>query len=137
MASKIVERIIAESEIPQLFSVLSKGLPLSDLQSLLMEVYQARVADLHEPDVKDRSGSALLAPSKIDARLLNQFDRIAFETTAEFEAIELSPVAPLGLTRVLGGIDQNNVLTTIRNAEVLGDATVALALECSRRRKRR
>jgi len=28
------------------------------------------------------------------------------------------------------------VLTTIRNAEVLGDATVAMALECSRRRKR-
>ncbi len=138
MASKIVERIIAESEIPQLFSVLSKALPLSDLQSLPMEVYvyQARVAELREPDVKDRSGRALLAPSKIDARLLNQFDRIAFETAAEFEAIELSPVAPLGLTRVLGAIDQNNVLTTIRNAEVLGDATVALALECSRRRKR-
>ena len=55
MASKIVERIIAESEIPQLFSVLSKALPLSDLQSLLMEVYQARVADLREPNVKDRA----------------------------------------------------------------------------------
>ena len=36
---------------------------------------------------------------------------------------------------VLGGIDQNNVLTTIRNAEVLGDSTPALALECARRRR--
>jgi hypothetical protein len=35
----------------------------------------------------------------------------------------------------LGGIGQNNVLTTIRNAEVLGDPTTALALECWRRRK--
>jgi hypothetical protein len=136
MGSKIVQRIIAESEIPQLFSVLASDLPLSDLQSLLMEVYRARVADLRESDVTDRTGRALLAPSKIDARLLNEFDRIAFETAAEFEAIELSPVAPLGLTRVLGGIDQNSVLTTIRNAEVLGDATVALALESSRRRMR-
>jgi hypothetical protein len=134
--SKIVERIMAMSEIPQLFSVLSQDLPLSDLQSLLMEVYRARVADLREPDVTDRAGRELLAPSKIDARQLNEFDRIAFETASEFEAIELSPVAPLGLTRVLGGIDQNNVLTTIRNAEVLGDATVSLALECSRRRRR-
>jgi hypothetical protein len=134
MGSKIVQRIIAESEIPRLFSVLTQDLPSSDLQSLLMEVYRARVADLRESDVTDRTRRALLAPSKIDARLLNEFDRIAFETAAEFEAIELSPVAPLGLTRVLGGIDQNSVLTTIRNAEVLGDATVALALECSRRR---
>jgi hypothetical protein len=136
MASKIVRRIVAESEIPRLFSVLSKDLPLSDLQSLLMEVYRARVADFRETDVTDRTGRALLAPSKIDARRLNEFDRIAFETAAEFEAIELSPVAPLGLTHVLGAIDQNSVLTTIRNAEVLGDATVALALECSRRRRR-
>ncbi len=36
---------------------------------------------------------------------------------------------------MLGGIDQNNVLTTIRNAEVLGDPTTALALECWRRRR--
>ncbi len=136
MASKIVERIIRDSEIPQLFSLLSQDLPLSDLQSLLMEVYRARTAKLREMDIRDRAGRALLAPSKIDARLLNEFDRIAFETAAEFEAIELSPVAPLGLTRVLAAIDQNNMLTTIRNSEVLGDATVALALECSRRRMR-
>jgi hypothetical protein len=36
---------------------------------------------------------------------------------------------------VLGGIAQNNVLTTIRKAEVLGDSTPALALECARRRR--
>jgi len=136
MASKIVERIIRESEIPQLFSILSKDLPLSDLQSLLMEVYRARTWDLREADVRDRAGRGLLGPSKIDARLLNEYDRIAFETATEFEAIELSPVAPLGLTHVLGAIDQNSMLTTIRNTEVLGDATVALALECSRRRMR-
>jgi hypothetical protein len=44
-------------------------------------------------------------------------------------------VCPLGLNRVLGEIDQNNVLTTIRNVEVLGDPTPAMALECARRRK--
>jgi hypothetical protein len=76
-----------------------------------------------------------VASSKVDARLLNQFDRTAFQVAQEFEAIELSPVGPLGLNHVLGGIDQNNVLTTIRNAEVLGDPTTALALECWRRRK--
>jgi hypothetical protein len=71
----------------------------------------------------------------VDARLFNQFDRTAFQVAGEFAAVELSPVGPLGLNHVLGSIDQNNVLTTIRNAEVLGDPTTALALECWRRRK--
>jgi hypothetical protein len=39
------------------------------------------------------------------------------------------------LSHILGGIDQNNVITTIRNCEVLGDSTEPLAVECARRRK--
>lgn len=80
-------------------------------------------------------GEALVAPSSVDARLLNGFDRAAFAAADGFEAVELSPVCPLGTTHVLGAVDQNNVLTTIRNAEVLGDSTPSLALECARRRK--
>jgi hypothetical protein len=77
----------------------------------------------------------LTASSKVNARLLNQFDSTAFQVAKDFEAVELSPVGALGMNHVLGGIDQNNVLTTIRNAEVLGDPTTALAVECWRRRK--
>jgi transposase-like protein len=135
MSSKIVERIAAETGIPNLFSVLSRQLPASDLQSLLMHVYQARTAALGEADVLRGADRALLQASKIDARLLNEFDRVAFQVAEGFEAIELAPVCPLGLNRVLGAIDQNSVLTTIRNGEVLGDATMPMALECSRRRK--
>ena len=135
MPSKIVERIAQKTAIPHLFATLAEELPLSDLQSLLLEVYQARAAVLREPDLAARAGRALLKPSNIDARLLNQFDRVAFEAADGFEAIELSPVGPLGLNRVLGAIDQNSVLTTIRNAEVLGDPTMAMALECWQRRK--
>lgn len=77
----------------------------------------------------------LLQASQIDARLFNTFDRVAFEAASGFEAIELAPVCSLGLNRVLGAIDQNSMLTTLRNAEVLGDATMPLAVECWRRRK--
>jgi len=135
MPSKIASRIVAETGIPRLFEALSEDLPLSDLQSLLLEVYQARTAALDVPDLLARAERGLMAPSKVDARLLNLFDQVAFEVAGRFEAIELSPVGPLGLNRVLGAIDQNNVLTTIRNAEVLGDATMAMALECWRRRR--
>jgi hypothetical protein len=134
MTSKIVERISVDAGIPNLASVLA-GLPSSDLQSLLMHVFQARTGELEAPDTLRNGERGLLHVSNIDARLLNKFDRVAFETAPAFDAVELAPVCSLGLNRVLGAIDQNSVLTTIRNAEVLGDATMPLAVECWRRRK--
>lgn len=136
MQSKITDRIVAQTGMPQLLSVLAEGLSLSDLQSLLLSVYQCRVRAIRESDVLARAGrSTLAAPSSIDARLLNRFDRAAFAAADGFEAVELSPVCPLGTNHVLGAVDQNNVLTTVRGAEVLGDSTPSLALECARRRK--
>lgn len=135
MSSKILARIAAQAGVPGLADVLSQDLGLSELQSLLLHVYQARVAALSEPDLVRAAGRGLLQSSQVSARLLNLFDSVAFETAHGFEAIELSPATPLGLNRILGGIDQNNVLTTIRNAEILGDPTPAMALDCARRRR--
>ena len=136
MQSKITSRIVEESGIPRLFSVLAEEISPGDLQSLLLSVYKSRVQTIPESAVMARlAQSNLVTPSSVDARLLNAFDRNAFAAANDFEAVELSPVCPLGTNFVLGGIDQNNVLTTIRNAEVLGDSTPALTLECARRRK--
>ena len=136
MQSKIVRRIVAESGIPRLFSALAEEISPGDLQSLLLSVYKSRVQPIPESAVLARMASNnLFVPSSVDARLLNAFDRIAFAAANDFEAVDLSPVCPLGTNRALGGIDQNNVLTTIRNAEVLGDSTPALTLEAARRRK--
>jgi hypothetical protein len=137
MHSSITKRIVARSGMPRLFPMLADELSPGDLQSLLLAVYQRRAQKTTEPEALARfERTPLVAPSTIDARLLNEFDRIAFATAESFEALELSPVCPLGTSFALGGIDQNNVLTTIRNAEVLGDSTPALALECARRRRK-
>jgi len=137
MPSRITRHIVTESGVAELFSALAEELRPGDLQSLLLEVYQARAKRVAEPDVLARfERTPLAAPSTVDARLLNEFDRVAFAAAEGFEAVELSPVCPLGTSHSLGGIDQNNVLTTIRNAEVLGDSTPALALECARRRRK-
>ncbi|MGA3027417.1 MAG: hypothetical protein ABSF98_21880 [Bryobacteraceae bacterium] len=138
MHSSITKRIVAQSGLPRLVPVLADELSPGDLQSLLLAVYRKRAQKMTEPDALARfERTALVAPSNMDARVLNEFDRIAFATAERFEAVELSPVCPLGTSFVLGGIDQNNVLTTIRNAEVLGDSTPALALECARRRRQK
>jgi hypothetical protein len=136
MQSDITNRIVAEAGIPRLLSVLAQEMPATDLQSLLLAVYKSRVRMIPERVVLARTGqSTLVAPSSVDARLLNSFDRAAFAAAADFEAVELSPVCPLGTQHVLGAVDQNNILTTTRNAEMLGDSTPALALECARRRR--
>jgi hypothetical protein len=60
-----------------------------------------------------------------------------YETIPEkFQAIELSPVNPFGLNALLTKVNQKNVLSTVRNIEVIADITTALALECARQRQR-
>jgi hypothetical protein len=135
MQARILNRIERESGAPGLFSALAERLSPSDLQSLLLSVYSRRAEAVREPALLARaSHSTLFAPSDIDARLLNRFDRIAFAAAEGFEALDLSPVCPFGTQEALGSVGQDSVLTAIRNAEVLGDSTPALALECGRRR---
>src|ERR1700689_2376141 len=54
-----------------------------------------------------------------------------------FEAIELSPVAPLGACSSFALTDQNRVLSALRSTEVVSDPTNVLALECSLRLRAR
>ncbi len=60
---------------------------------------------------------------------------LAFEDAAAFEALDLSPVVPLGAARALGGTSPANVIATVRGVEIAGDPTTALALEAARRRR--
>ena len=136
MQSGIMNRIVSQTGIPRLFPVLAEELPGSDLQSLLLEVYRKRVRTVREAGLlANAQRSTLTVPSSVDARLLNAFDQAAFAAADRFDAVDLSPVCPVGTQHVLGGVDQNNVLTTTRNAEVLGDCTPSMALECARRRR--
>jgi len=137
MASKIVERIEAQSGRKGLFDLLARDLPGSDLQSLLLEVYRARSTAQTAAGVLARfARGGLSAPSDVDSRSMHELEGCAYEAARAFEAVELAPAQPLGAHSVLGGIDQNNVLTTVRNAEVPGDPTTALSLEAALRRRR-
>src|SRR6185436_12731596 len=53
-----------------------------------------------------------------------------------FEAIELSPLAPLGACSVVGPTSQNKIVSALRGTEVLSDPTNVLALECALRLRR-
>ena len=133
MNEQIGERIGKIAGVKDLVQVLSEKLSGSDLHSLLLSVLKRRI---------DRNARGELAQSTsvtqscdLDGRLLNKVESISYEVASDFEVLELSPLAPLGAVSVLTGLDQANVLSTIRAYECASDPTIGLALECARRRK--
>lgn len=134
MQSKIVQRIERELGLAGLVDVLESKLSASDLRSLLMEVYRARSTRVKETAIGTQAArDPLMASSTVSARDLLDFDSVAFRAASDFVALDLSPVCPFAAASTLGRTSQNNVLTTIRNAEAVGDPTIALALEAGRR----
>jgi hypothetical protein len=74
-----------------------------------------------------------VAPSALDPRLLHRLDGLALDAAADFDAVALSPVAPLGVCSALAPTSQDRTLTANRGTEVVSDPTNVLALECARR----
>ena len=136
MPSEIIRRIERDLGLTGLFGALANTLSASDLRSLLIEVYRKRAAGVKISSISAQAArDPLMAPSTVSARDLMAFDSIAFKAASEFVAVDVSPVCPFSATSILGGTSQNNVMTAIRNAEALGDPTIALALEAGRRRR--
>jgi len=136
MNNKIIERILKETNNTNILEALSDKLSLADLQSLLLEIYRRRTQKLDAKQLfAQYKTNRFVQPSPVDPQKYLEFEQLAFSLLPEdFKAVELSPVNPLGSCAVLAPVDQNNVLTTIRNNEVSSDPTNALALECSIRR---
>jgi hypothetical protein len=133
VADPIVDRIVRESGVPDLVEVLAERLAPTDLQSLLLAVYRRRAARLAPSDVLAHyERSRLFRPTSLDAEL----DRLASSLLpAEYEVLELSPIAPLGTVSALTGLSQDAALATARGTEVVSDATNVLALETALRRR--
>ncbi len=132
----IVARIERQAEGAGLFEALAERLAPTDLQSLLLAATRTRSRTRTPAQLVaavERDGT--LRASDVDGRLLHRLSGLALEAAADFDAVELAPVCPVGLNVVLGQVDQNNALATVRGTEVLADPTTAMALEAARRRR--
>ena len=135
--TSITDRVERELGVPGIASLLAERVEPSDLQSLLLDVYR-RLA-------KRRPLASMLAeyqknrfvhPSTFSPVELLDWERVAFSVLPkEFDAVDLSPVCPLGASAVMGGLAQDRAVTTIRNTEVVSDSTNVLALEAALRRR--
>lgn len=136
--SKMIERIEREAGIPGLLDVLAQRLQPTDLQSLLIEVARRRAQQRTPAAVlSDYENDSLVRPSTTSPRRLLEWEQTAMaQLPPGFEPVALSPIAPLGAASIPALVDQNRVLSTTRNNEVLSDSTNVLALEASLRRRR-
>ena len=106
----------------------------SDRRGELLAEARAEAARRRPVDLLSQwSVDRTVRPSPVDLRTSVAFDALALEAAREYEAVLLSPVAPLGVTSVLTPSSQDRTLSTIRASEVVSDPTNVLALECARR----
>lgn len=133
----ILQRILGESGSSNLLSILENLTP-TDFHSLLLEVFKRRVAQQSPSEVLAAyiRKYHLLGTSELNQREILAFNLLFLETIpAHIEAVEFSPIGPLGANGVLTKISQNNILSASRSAEIMSDPTVALAFEAAKRRK--
>ena len=137
MSDPMLERIQGEAGIPELIDVLVECLAPTDLQSLLLEVYRRRATSVQPSQLLERyERDRFVRPSALAPDVLADVDRLGWSLLPEhYVAIELSPLCPLGTNASVATVDQNKVVTTIRNTEVVADVTNVLALECASRRR--
>jgi hypothetical protein len=137
MAEELLNRIARECGVADIVEALSGRLSPSDLQSLLLEVYRRRAARVTPADLLSRyEQDRFVRPSARDAREIATVEQLAWTLLPEgYDALELSPLCPLGTSSVVGTVDQNKVVSTVRTAEVVADSTNVLALECAVRRR--
>lgn len=119
------------------FAALTAGLPASELWSLLLEVFERRAQQRTPSDLlRQWARDPFLWPASVDQRTSVAIDAQLLEAAAAFEAIELSPLAPLGVCSVVGPTSQHKVVSALRGTEVVSDPTNVLALECAGRLRR-
>jgi hypothetical protein len=133
----LLSRIEREAGVPGLVEILAERLAPTDLQSLLLEVYRRRARQVCPGRLLDHyARNRFVRPAHSDPKGQTEFDRLAFRLLPEgYEVVELSPVSPLGAHSVIATVDQNKVVTTSRNTEVVSDPTNVLAIESALRRR--
>lgn len=135
---KMLRRIEREAGLPELVSVLADKLSASDLNSILIEVFQRRAARVSPGRLlREFETNRFCAPARGDPRLSAAWDALSLSMLPPgFVPVELSPVCPLGTCSAVATVSQDKVVAAQRNTEVVADATNVLALACAAARRR-
>lgn len=129
--NKAVERVLEKLGSKELLDTIQEELSLSDLNTLLLELFRQRAHDTSYAELmKAYASNRFVQPAAIDPIALKQLEiqLLTIAQQASFQAIQLSPAAPLGSCSVVATSDQNKVISASRGTEIVADATNLLAL---------
>jgi hypothetical protein len=120
-----------------LVRVLEQDLSQTDLTTLLVSVSKSRAARINPGRLLTSSAQdRFTRPAASDPRVVAPLEARLWQLLPpRFEGVELSPLAPLGISSALAGVAQSRVVSTARASEVVSDATNVLALDGARRRR--
>jgi hypothetical protein len=116
------------------YAALARGMPATEVWSLLLSAMRERAEHRTAGALGQQwDNDRFVQLSYIDQRTLVDLDSHLLAVAHEFEAVELSPLAPLGTSSSVALTTQNRVVSTVRGTEVVSDPTNVLALESARR----
>lgn len=128
---KAIQRVLEKIGVEDLMNILCKEIPLSDLNTLLLEVFRQKTNDITAVDLlKKYSMNRFVQPSEIDPIWMKQLEveLLRISKSSLYTPIQISPVSPLGSCSVIATANQNKVISALRGTEVVSDATNVLAL---------
>ncbi len=137
MQQKILDRITKISGVPGLVEILGSRLSGADLNSLLLEVFRQKTAQIQASGLLQAyRNNRFVQPATVDAIDFQVFalEALRLSRSSGFRPLLLSPVGPLGTCSVVATAHQDKILSALRGAEVVADATNVLALESVLRR---
>ncbi|MDQ0060474.1 hypothetical protein [Paenibacillus harenae] len=126
-----LERILKSLGKSDLITLLTEQISGSDLNTLLLKVFNEKVKKSSPNDLLKRyAENRFVHPAKVETIQLKQLEIDILKAAANqgVSPLQLSPVAPLGCTSVVGTVDQNKVISALRGTEVVSDATNLIAL---------
>lgn len=128
---KEIQRIINKLGMHNILQLLGEKISLSDLNTLLLEVFRNITEDSSASELLQRyANNRFVYPTEINPLQLKILELNTLETAQRFSytPIQLSPVAPLGSCSIVATADQNKIISALRGTEVVADATNLLAL---------
>lgn len=140
MKKDIGDHIISKLDLQDIVKVLSDELSGSELNTVLLDVFNKRVQQETPSSLLSKyEGNKLVKPALLEDVLEykeNELRCYKLIAGRGFEPIELSPVAQFGTSSVIATVDQKKVLTSLRNTEVQADPTNAIALHYASLKKK-
>lgn len=138
MKPDIIKHIAEKTGIPDIVDLLAQRLSGSELNSLLLEVFNKNCSSIPPAHLlKLYRANRFVQPSDTDmiGLLTLELRSLEFLQEHNFHPIELSPAAQLGSCSIVAPADQQKSISATRTTEIVADATNALALHIATLKK--